>query len=115
MTPLPRSCRRGSESRAVSWLAERAAERYYQTCGLLPRLILKKEGALLAPQDLVGDVLQSNEEVSAEPSPVPGIAGSSSRAVGDGSGVAGAGGGAVLGPAAPGRAVPQGLPEPGSG
>lgn len=61
----------------MSWLAERAAERYYQTCGLLPRLTLKKEGALLAPQDLVGDVLQSNEEVSAEPSPVPGIAGNS--------------------------------------
>uniref|UniRef100_A0A8B9M7D4 Tonsoku-like protein n=1 Tax=Accipiter nisus TaxID=211598 RepID=A0A8B9M7D4_9AVES len=61
LIPVPQS-----ESRAVSWLAERAAERYYQTCGLLPRLILKKEGALLAPQDLVGDVLQSNEEVLAE-------------------------------------------------
>ncbi|KAM9257796.1 tonsoku-like protein [Morus bassanus] len=61
LIPVPQS-----ESRAVGWLAERAAERYYQTCGLLPRLILKKEGALLAPQDLVGDVLQSNEEVLAE-------------------------------------------------
>ncbi|XP_069636325.1 tonsoku-like protein [Haliaeetus albicilla] len=61
LIPVPQS-----ESRAVSWLAERAAERYYQTCGLLPRLTLKKEGALLAPQDLVGDVLQSNEEVLAE-------------------------------------------------
>lgn len=99
----------------MSWLAEQAAERYYQTCGLLPRLILKKEGALLAPQDLVGDVLQSNEEVSAQPSPMLGIAGDSGGGVGDGSGIAGAGGGAVLGPAAPGRAVPQGLPEPGIG
>lgn len=53
----------GSESRPVSWLAGQAAERYYQTCGLLPRLTLKKEGALLAPQDLIMDVLQSNEEV----------------------------------------------------
>ncbi|XP_040443918.1 LOW QUALITY PROTEIN: tonsoku-like protein [Falco naumanni] len=61
LIPVPQS-----ESRAVGWLAERAAERYYQTCGLLPRLTLKKEGALLAPQDLVGDVLQSNEEVLAE-------------------------------------------------
>ncbi|XP_064296614.1 tonsoku-like protein [Phalacrocorax carbo] len=61
LIPVPQS-----EGRAVGWLAERAAERYYQTCGLLPRLILKKEGALLAPQDLVGDVLQSNEEVLAE-------------------------------------------------
>ncbi|XP_068789657.1 tonsoku-like protein [Struthio camelus] len=61
LVPVPQS-----ESRAVSWLAEQAAQRYYQTCGLLPRLTLKKEGALLAPQDLVGDVLQSNEEVLAE-------------------------------------------------
>ncbi|KAM6125778.1 LOW QUALITY PROTEIN: tonsoku-like protein [Pterocles gutturalis] len=60
LIPVPQS-----ESRVVGWLAERAAERYYQTCGLLPRLI-QKEGALLAPQDLVGDVLQSNEEVLAE-------------------------------------------------
>ncbi|XP_074713993.1 tonsoku-like protein isoform X2 [Strix uralensis] len=61
LIPVPQS-----ENRAVGWLAERAAERYYQTCGLSPRLTLKKEGALLAPQDLVGDVLQSNEEVLAE-------------------------------------------------
>ncbi|CAM9307284.1 unnamed protein product [Bubo scandiacus] len=61
LIPVPQS-----ETRAVGWLAERAAERYYQTCGLSPRLTLKKEGALLAPQDLVGDVLQSNEEVLAE-------------------------------------------------
>ncbi|NWR56076.1 TONSL protein, partial [Bucorvus abyssinicus] len=52
--------------RPVAWLAERAAERFYQCCGLLPHLTLQKEGALLAPQDLVEDVLQSNEEVLAE-------------------------------------------------
>ncbi|KAM6445767.1 LOW QUALITY PROTEIN: tonsoku-like protein [Rhynochetos jubatus] len=61
LIPVPQS-----ERRAVGWLAERAAERYHQTCGLLPRLTLLKEGALLAPQDPVGDVLQSNEEVLAE-------------------------------------------------
>ncbi|KAK2510428.1 hypothetical protein Q9233_017752 [Columba guinea] len=50
----------------VAWLAERAAERFHACSGLLPRLTLQKEGALLAPQDPVGDVLQSNEEVLAE-------------------------------------------------
>lgn len=49
----------------MAWLTEQAAQRYYQACGLLPRLILRKEGALLAPQDPILDVLQSNEEVSA--------------------------------------------------
>lgn len=47
----------------MAWLAEQAAQRYYQTCGLLPRLTLRKEGALLAPQDPIPDVLQSNDEV----------------------------------------------------
>ncbi|GAB0181184.1 tonsoku-like protein [Grus japonensis] len=61
LIPVPQG-----ESLTVGWLAERAAERYYQTRGLLPRLSLQKEGALLAPQDPVGDVLQSNEEVLAE-------------------------------------------------
>ncbi|XP_053105913.1 tonsoku-like protein [Hemicordylus capensis] len=64
LIPVPHSG--SSESPRVSWLAEQAAQRHYQTCGLLPRLTLKKEGALLAPQDLIGDVLQSNEEVLAE-------------------------------------------------
>nr|XP_014351130.1 PREDICTED: tonsoku-like protein [Latimeria chalumnae] len=50
------------ESHTVSWLAEQASQRYYQTCGLRPRLTLKKEGALLAAHDLVLHVLQSNEE-----------------------------------------------------
>uniref|UniRef100_A0A452HRP4 Tonsoku-like protein n=1 Tax=Gopherus agassizii TaxID=38772 RepID=A0A452HRP4_9SAUR len=62
LIPVPHS----SESHPVAWLAEQAAQRHYQTCGLLPRLTLKKEGALLAPQDLIVDVLQSNEEVLAE-------------------------------------------------
>ncbi|XP_048338544.1 tonsoku-like protein [Sphaerodactylus townsendi] len=63
LIPVPQS---GSESRPVSWLADQASQRYYQTSGLLPHLTLKKEGALLAPQDLIVDVLQSNEEVLAE-------------------------------------------------
>ncbi|KFO30622.1 Tonsoku-like protein [Fukomys damarensis] len=62
LIPVPHS----SEAHSVAWLAEQAAQRYYQTCGLLPRLILQKEGALLAPQDLIPDVLQSNDEVLAE-------------------------------------------------
>ncbi|XP_067416235.1 tonsoku-like protein isoform X2 [Emydura macquarii macquarii] len=63
LIPVPHS---GSASRPVAWLAEQAAQRYYQACGLLPRLSLQKEGALLAAQDLIVDVLQSNEEVFAE-------------------------------------------------
>ncbi|KAM3928619.1 tonsoku-like protein [Leptodactylus fuscus] len=63
LIPIPHS---DGDSREVSWLAEQASQRYYQSCGLLPRLTLKKEGALLAPQDLVLHVLQSNEEVVAE-------------------------------------------------
>ncbi|XP_030660311.1 tonsoku-like protein isoform X2 [Nomascus leucogenys] len=59
-------CPCSSETHSVAWLAEQAAQRYYQTCGLLPRLTLRKEGALLAPQDLIPDVLQSNDEVLAE-------------------------------------------------
>ncbi|XP_053916351.1 tonsoku-like protein [Cuculus canorus] len=61
LIPVPQS-----EDCAVGWLAARAAERYYQALGLLPRVTLKKEGALLAPQDAVRDVLRSNEEVLAE-------------------------------------------------
>nr|XP_051684653.1 tonsoku-like protein isoform X2 [Oryctolagus cuniculus] len=61
LIPVPHS-----EAPPVAWLAEQAAQRYYQTCGLLPRLTLQKEGALLAPQDPIPDVLQSNDEVLAE-------------------------------------------------
>ncbi|XP_075405211.1 tonsoku-like protein [Tenrec ecaudatus] len=62
LIPVPHS----TEAHSVAWLAEQATERYYQTCGLLPRLALQKEGALLAPQDAVLHVLQSNEEVLAQ-------------------------------------------------
>ncbi|XP_077207393.1 tonsoku-like protein isoform X2 [Paroedura picta] len=65
LIPVPHSTS-GGDGRPVSWLADQASQRYYQMCGLLPRLTLKKEGALLAPQDLILDVLQSNEEVLAE-------------------------------------------------
>ncbi|XP_062863876.1 tonsoku-like protein isoform X2 [Trichomycterus rosablanca] len=50
----------------VSWLCDQAAQRYYQTCGLLPRLSLHKEGALLSPADPLLAVLHTNEEVVAE-------------------------------------------------
>ncbi|XP_074842574.1 tonsoku-like protein [Carettochelys insculpta] len=63
LIPVPHS---GLERCPVAWLAQQAAQRHYQACGLLPQLTLKKEGALLAPQDLIVDVLQSNEEVLAE-------------------------------------------------
>ncbi|XP_045716770.1 tonsoku-like protein [Phyllostomus hastatus] len=62
LIPVPHS----KEAHSVAWLADQAAQRYYQACGLLPRLTLQKEGALLAPQDPIPDVLQSNEEVLAE-------------------------------------------------
>ncbi len=52
-----------ADSCTVSWLCEQAAQRYYQKCGLLPRLSLQKEGALLCPQDLLLAVLHTNEEV----------------------------------------------------
>uniref|UniRef100_A0A1A7XW82 NF-kappa-B inhibitor-like protein 2 n=1 Tax=Iconisemion striatum TaxID=60296 RepID=A0A1A7XW82_9TELE len=55
-----------ADSCTVSWLCDQAARRYYQKCGLLPRLSLQKEGALLSPQDLLLAVLQTNEEVLAE-------------------------------------------------
>ncbi|XP_038644645.1 tonsoku-like protein [Scyliorhinus canicula] len=63
LIPIPHS---DSEVRTVSWLAEQATQRYYQMCGLRPKLSLKKEGALLSPQDPIIHVLQSNEEVLAE-------------------------------------------------
>ena len=53
----------------MAWLADQAAQRYYQTCGLLPRLTLRKDGALLAPQDPIPDVLQSNDEVGSGAGP----------------------------------------------
>ncbi|KAJ4939474.1 hypothetical protein JOQ06_028922 [Pogonophryne albipinna] len=63
LIPVPQS---EAASCTVSWLCEQAAQRYYQKCGLLPRLSLQKEGALLCPQDLLLAVLHTNEEVLAE-------------------------------------------------
>ncbi|XP_076013393.1 tonsoku-like protein [Genypterus blacodes] len=63
LIPVPQS---KADSCTVSWLCEQAAQRYYQKCGLLPRLSLQKEGALLSPQDMLLDVLHTNEEVLAE-------------------------------------------------
>ncbi|KAL4624199.1 tonsoku-like protein [Arapaima gigas] len=63
LIPVPHS---EADSCTVSWLCEQAAQRYYQACGLLPRLSLQKEGALLSPHDLLLAVLQTNEEVLAE-------------------------------------------------
>ncbi|KAA0710863.1 Tonsoku-like protein NF-kappa-B inhibitor-like protein 2 [Triplophysa tibetana] len=54
------------DSCTVAWLCEQAAQRYYQKCGLLPRLSLQKEGALLLPTDPLLAVLHTNEEVFAE-------------------------------------------------
>lgn len=52
--------------RSVSWLCSEAAQRHLQAVGLLPHMALQKDGALLAPDDLVADVLQSGDEVLAE-------------------------------------------------
>uniref|UniRef100_A0A672P2H5 Tonsoku-like protein n=1 Tax=Sinocyclocheilus grahami TaxID=75366 RepID=A0A672P2H5_SINGR len=57
---------RGADSCTVAWLCDQAAQRHYQTCGLLPRLSLQKEGALLLPTDPLLAVLHTNEEVVAE-------------------------------------------------
>ncbi|KAE8289982.1 Tonsoku-like protein NF-kappa-B inhibitor-like protein 2 [Larimichthys crocea] len=59
LIPVPQS---EADSCTVSWLCEQAAQRYYQKCGLLPRLSLQKEGALLSPHDLLLAVLHTNEE-----------------------------------------------------
>ncbi|XP_041711447.2 tonsoku-like protein isoform X2 [Coregonus clupeaformis] len=63
LIPVPHS---EADLCTVSWLCEQAAQRYYQACGLLPRLSLQKDGALLSPQDLLLAVLHTNEEVLAE-------------------------------------------------
>lgn len=60
---LTRLCSSEADSLTVQWLCEQAAKRYYQKCGLLPRLSLQKEGAQLCPQDLLLAVLHTNEEV----------------------------------------------------
>ncbi|XP_051724772.1 tonsoku-like protein isoform X4 [Ctenopharyngodon idella] len=63
LIPVPHSA---ADSCTVAWLCEQAAQRYYQMCGLLPRLSLQKEGALLLPTDPLLAVLHTNEEVLAE-------------------------------------------------
>ncbi|KAM9777573.1 tonsoku-like protein [Neosynchiropus ocellatus] len=63
LIPVPQS---EADSCSVSWLCEQAAQRYYQKCGLLPRLSLQKDGAQLSPHDLLLAVLHTNEEVLAE-------------------------------------------------
>ncbi|KAK7905043.1 hypothetical protein WMY93_017650 [Mugilogobius chulae] len=63
LIPVPQS---GADSFTVAWLCDQAAQRYYQKSGLLPRLQLQKEGALLSPQDPLLAVLHTNEEVLAE-------------------------------------------------
>lgn len=103
-----------ADSCTVSWLCEQASHRYYQKCGLLPRLSLQKEGALLSPDDLLLAVLHTNEEVS--------------RALHKGllhqDGwlvikaafcVLGPGGSLLLGPPSSAGALQEGLSEPGSG
>lgn len=63
LIPVPHS---EADSCTVAWLCDQAAQRYYQMCGLLPRLSLQKEGALLLPTDPLLAVLHTNEEVLAE-------------------------------------------------
>ncbi|XP_051942316.1 tonsoku-like protein [Hippocampus zosterae] len=63
LIPVPQS---EAKSCTVSWLCDQAAQRYYQKCGLLPRLSLQKDGAQLSPHDLLLDILHTNEEVLAE-------------------------------------------------
>lgn len=60
-----RSTSSEADALTVQWLCEQAAKRYYQKCGLLPRLSLQKEDAQLCPQDLLLAVLHTNEEVKA--------------------------------------------------
>ncbi|CAL8287180.1 unnamed protein product [Lota lota] len=63
LIPVPQS---EGEVCTVAWLCDQAARRYYQKCGLLPRLSLQKDGALLSPLDPLLAVLHTNEEVLAE-------------------------------------------------
>lgn len=63
LIPVPQS---KADSCTVSWLCQQATQRYYHKTGLLPRLSLQKEGALLSPEDLLLAVLHTNEEVLAE-------------------------------------------------
>eukprot|EP00058_Branchiostoma_floridae_P019181 XP_002604670.1 hypothetical protein BRAFLDRAFT_94832 [Branchiostoma floridae] len=62
LIPIPNS----DSSKSIGWLAEQASQRYYNTCGLRPRLALHtREGAMLEAHDAISDVLSTNEEVVA--------------------------------------------------
>ncbi|XP_072013622.1 tonsoku-like protein [Amphiura filiformis] len=52
------------DERSMNWLAEEAGRRYYNSCGLKPKLVLcTQEGAEFSPDDMVTDLLTNNEEV----------------------------------------------------
>ena len=54
-----------SDERSMNWLAEEAARRYYNSCGLRPKLVLcTQEGAEFSPDDMVTDLLTNNEQVT---------------------------------------------------
>ncbi|XP_078608465.1 tonsoku-like protein [Branchiostoma floridae x Branchiostoma japonicum] len=62
LIPIPNS----DSSKSIAWLAEQASQRYYNMCGLRPRLALHtREGAMLEAHDAISDVLSTNEEVVA--------------------------------------------------
>nr|XP_006824749.1 PREDICTED: tonsoku-like protein-like [Saccoglossus kowalevskii] len=55
-----------SRDKAISWLTEQSAQRYYNSTGLRPNLVLvTAEGALFSPEDTVMDVVSLNEEIVA--------------------------------------------------
>ncbi|CAH1269884.1 TONSL [Branchiostoma lanceolatum] len=62
LIPIPNS----DSNKSIVWLAEQASQRYYNMCGLRPRLALHtREGAMLEAHDAISDVLSTNEEVVA--------------------------------------------------
>ncbi|XP_065828134.1 tonsoku-like protein isoform X2 [Oscarella lobularis] len=61
--PCPSVLKDGSSS-TIGWLATQAADRYYELCGLKPRLrIVTKEEAMFSTEDEIGFVLGNNEEL----------------------------------------------------
>ena len=49
----------------MSWLAQEAAQRYYQLCNMRPLLSLATaDGAIMSPDDDLTLLLSNNEEVS---------------------------------------------------
>ncbi|XP_078688374.1 tonsoku-like protein [Branchiostoma floridae x Branchiostoma belcheri] len=60
LIPIPNS----DSCKSIDWLGEQASQRYYNMCGLRPRLALHtREGAMLEAHDAIADVLSTNEEV----------------------------------------------------